>query len=91
MPPMAVGQSLICQLTHRYRGQAPSHILIYILSVQYGSAGSLGLATTGYKQPRQHHQQAQNARRDDFDPMGLLEQFTRCQTLAWIESPHPKR
>jgi len=63
---MAVGQSLICQLTHRYRGQAPSHILIYILSVQYGSAGSLGFATTGYKQPRQHHQQAQNARRDEL-------------------------
>ncbi len=88
---MTVCQSLICQLTHRYRGQTPSHILICILSVQYGSAGSLGLAAIGNKQPRQHHQQAQNARRDDFDPTGFLEQLTRRRTLAWIELPHPKR
>ncbi|AZE92444.1 hypothetical protein C4J96_0295 [Pseudomonas orientalis] len=87
MPPMAVGQSACLQLIHRHRGQAPSHILIYILSVQYGSAGSMGLATTGNKQPRQHHHQAQNARRDDFDPTGFQEQLTRRRTLAWIESP----
>ncbi|AZF07658.1 hypothetical protein C4J94_4937 [Pseudomonas sp. R5-89-07] len=29
-PPIAVCQSQYLKLNHRYRGQAPSHILIYI-------------------------------------------------------------
>ncbi|PMV39735.1 hypothetical protein C1X16_27080, partial [Pseudomonas sp. FW305-3-2-15-C-R2A1] len=35
-PPMAVGQSLMSWLTHRHRGQAPSHSLIFMYQLKGG-------------------------------------------------------
>ncbi|CRM79156.1 hypothetical protein [Pseudomonas sp. 44 R 15] len=43
LPPMAVGQSQIYQLTHRYRGQAPSHIGLHF---------NIGMGGTGWPLPR---------------------------------------
>ncbi|CRM98877.1 hypothetical protein [Pseudomonas sp. 34 E 7] len=39
LPPMAVGQSQIDQLIHRYRGQAPSHIRAYSACETYFDTG----------------------------------------------------
>ncbi|PMV48502.1 hypothetical protein C1X18_19880 [Pseudomonas sp. FW305-3-2-15-C-LB1] len=36
LPPMAVGQSLMSWLTHRHRGQAPSHSLIFMYQLKGG-------------------------------------------------------